>query len=352
MASLLEIRNLELTLGSFTLGELSLTLASGDYLVLLGPSGCGKTSLLRTVAGIYTADRGELFLEGEDVGRVAPHKRGMGYVAQTADLFPHMDVARNIAFGLSYLKAGRAEKRRMFDRMVDFFGIGALLPRSPATLSGGESKRVGLARSLVVGPRVLLLDEPLSMLDHNARAEMLAVLKRIHDELGTAAIHVTHDREEAWALEGHCAVMRDGRIEQVGSVSELFREPRSRFVAEFLGGTNIFPARFVSERGEWKALLGWTQFGLAGPVAFSRGYVQIRPESLALASEQDREAIEGTIRSVAERGVYVEVAVEAAAGIVLRAHLITRDGSGLRVGERIRLRCISPPHPIEDDGDA
>lgn len=220
--------------GEFRLGELWLSLAPGDYLVLLGPSGCGKTTLLRVVAGVYGVAPGRLFLAGQDLADVPPQERHISYVSQTNDLFPHLSVKANIAFGLSYLPLTAGERERRVRRMAGLLDIAGLLDRSPVMLSGGESKRVALARGLVMNPRMLLLDEPLDGVDHNARAGMFDVLRMIHEELGTATIHVTHDRRDARALGRRCAVMREGRIEQVGSAEELFERPGTEFVAEFL----------------------------------------------------------------------------------------------------------------------
>jgi len=343
---LLELAGLKLTLGDFVLGEIFLALAQGDYLVLLGPSGCGKTTLLRAIAGVYPVGPRRVFLDGDDVGRLAPHKRGVGYVAQSANLFPHMNVAQNIAFGLSYVGMSRQAKRERCGRIVDLLGVGDLLPRDPTTLSGGEGKRVALARSLVVNPRVLLLDEPLSGLHHNARIRMLQVLKMIHDELETATIHVTHNRDEAWGFGEHCAVMRAGKIEQVGPVSELFRKPATRFVAEFLGDANVFPARFEQRGGKHFADVGWAEFELSEPAIPGNGYLQIRPDSLAPASEGEGGALRGTVRSLADRGIYSEIHVEVSGGHALRVHLVAASAIGLRVGDEIALKFVTPPHAI------
>jgi len=232
---LLEIRRLKLRLGEFTLGEIFLRLARRDYMVLLGPSGCGKTTLLRAVAGLFRLPPGRLWLEGADIGSLPPHKRGIGYVSQTTDLFPHLSVEQNIGFGLRYLGLTRAERRERVERMAEMLGVEGLLRRNTVNLSGGEGKRVALARGLVIDPRILLLDEPLNGVDHYARAGMFDVLRMIHDDLGTATIHVTHDREEAWAVGGRYAVMRDGLIEQSGTPDELLNAPKTPFVAEFLG---------------------------------------------------------------------------------------------------------------------
>jgi len=245
---LLEIRRLKLRLGEFALGEIFLRLARGDYMVLLGPSGCGKTTLLRAVAGLFGLPPGRLWLDGVDIGSLPPQKRRIGYVSQTTDLFPHLSVEQNIGFGLRYLGLTRAERRERVERMAKMLGVSGLLKRNTINLSGGEGKRVALARGLVVNPRILLLDEPLNGVDHYAREGMFDVLRMIHDELGTATIHVTHDREEAWAVGGRYAVMREGLIEQTGTSDELLNAPKTPFVEAFLGGGRRRSAR-GGERG-------------------------------------------------------------------------------------------------------
>ena len=355
-APLLELRGLRLVLGDFSLRDVSLRLGAGDYVVLLGPSGCGKTTLLRCVAGHYRTAPGMVRLAGTPMGRTPPQKRHVGYVAQAVDLFPHLDVARNIAFGLRYLGLERALRRARFDRIVELLGLRSLLGRDPAMLSGGESKRVALARSLVLEPRVLLLDEPLSMLDPNARESMLATLRRIHTELGTATVHVTHEREEAWALtegdeSGRVAVMRDGRIEQVGPVGELFRRPGSRFVAEFLGGANVFPARFERRAGRWLAVLDWAEFALPEAVGFESGWVQMRPEDLTPVEVEGVGVVAGRVLRAADRGIYRELAVQVPGGHVLRVHL-PGGAAAVAPGERILLRCTRAPHAIPEQSDA
>ncbi len=234
---MLKIEGLELALGEFTLGELSLDLADGDYLALMGPSGCGKTTLLKTIAGICVPDRGRILLDGMDVTALPPQRRRVGWVPQDSDLFPHLDAAGNIAFGLRYSGLDRAAQRERLAKLAGLLGLEGLLGRFPATLSGGEARRVALARALAVSPRILLLDEPLGMLDLPARRALLDALRRVHEELGTSAIHVTHEQDEARALgeATRGAVMRAGRIEQVGTMADLFARPATPFVAGFLG---------------------------------------------------------------------------------------------------------------------
>ena len=349
-APLLELCSLELKLGAFRLGPVSLSLAAGDYLVLLGPSGCGKTSLLKAIAGFHPTAAGQLFVEGREAAGLPVHRRGIGYVSQAADLFPHLDVAGNVRFGLAYSRLSPLEKLERFDRIVELVGLEGLLDREPATLSGGEARRVALARALAVSPRLLLLDEPLGMLDEQARPEMLETLKRLHAELGTATVHVTHEREEAWAVGARAAVMRAGRVEQLGPVGELFRRPATCFVAEFLGGANVLAARFEARPGGGaRAVLDWGGFDLAGAPGFSEGWLLIRPEHVALAALGEKGAFAATVRSVSDRGSHIEAVFEAGGGNILRAHLVAQDGAGLRAGEAVALRLTSAPHAIAGD---
>jgi putative spermidine/putrescine transport system ATP-binding protein len=349
-APVLELRGLELALGDFRLGPVSLELSAGDYLVLLGPSGCGKTSLLKAIAGFHPVTAGHLLVDGREAAGVPVHRRGIGYVSQAADLFPHLDVAGNVRFGQSYLALSPAEKRERFDQVVGLLGLGKLLARETAALSGGEARRVALARALAVSPRLLLLDEPLGMLDEQARPEMLDVLARLHQELGTATIHVTHEREEAWAVGGRAAVMRAGRVEQLAPVGELFRKPATRFVAEFLGGANVLAARFEPRAGgRAAALLGWAEFELAEAPGFAAGWLLIRPEHIAVAPLGAGQSFPATVRSVSDRGSYVEAVFEAAGGNILKAHLVAEDGAGLKAGEAVALRLAAAPHAIPGD---
>jgi len=348
MSALLELRGLELALGAFRLGPIALELAAGDYLVLLGPSGCGKTTLLKALAGFHEIGRGQLLLDGREAGALPPHLRRVGYVAQAADLFPHLSVAGNVAFGLDYLPLAPGERRERFRRMVGLLGLEGLLARFPANLSGGEARRVALARALVVEPRLLLLDEPLGMLDEQARPEMLEVLHRLHRELGTATLHVTHEREEAWAVGARSAVMRAGRIEQLGAVSELFRRPATRFVAEFLGGANLFPARFAARAGRAVAVLDWAEFELAAAPAFERGLVLLRPEGLEVVAPGTGGAFPATVRSASDRGTHWEVVVEAAGGDILSARVVASVGAGLRPGAAVALRLAGAAHALPE----
>lgn len=243
MTAFLHIRGLTARAGAFTLGEVSIELERGTYFVLMGPSACGKTTLLKTLAGFLPCDSGAIRIDGEDVTALPPQKRGVGYVSQTALLFPHLSVRDNIAFGLRYTRLAPAEREAAVSAMTALVGAESLLDRAPLTLSGGESRRVALARALAVRPRVLLLDEPLSMLDAPARLGLLDMLNKIHADHNGVTLHVTHQPEDAVLLDAFCGIMRDGRLVQTGPIRDLLNKPADRFVDDFLK-----PCRLTSER--------------------------------------------------------------------------------------------------------
>ena len=231
---MIEVQGVRHTFGSFKL-ELSLRVQRGQYLVILGPSGCGKSLLLGTVAGLYVPSRGAVQLHGRDVTAAPPEERGVGFVFQRASLFPHLTVAGNVEFGLRVRGVARAARRRRVDELVQTLGLAQLLERPVPALSGGEAQKVAIARALAPRPEVLLLDEPLSLVDHNARLELQDELRRIHAELELTTVHVTHNREEARAMGRRCAVMLGGRVVQLGSMEQVLQQPRCVFVARFFG---------------------------------------------------------------------------------------------------------------------
>ena len=232
---MIEIGNLHCAFGDFALQDISLRIAKGDYWVILGPSGCGKSVLLQTIAGFFSPTRGRIVVDGRDVTDIPPEHRKLGLVFQQAALFPHKSVRENIAYGLRARKVAREEVDRTVDDLIARLELKAILGRPVATLSGGEAQRVAVARALAIKPDLLLLDEPMSALDHNTRLELQTELARVHKELGLTTLHVTHSREEAAALGDHVAIMLGGRIVQRGSASEVQGRPRCPFVARFLG---------------------------------------------------------------------------------------------------------------------
>jgi ABC-type Fe3+/spermidine/putrescine transport system ATPase subunit len=232
---MIELAHLHCQFGDFALRDISLRIGKGEYWVILGPSGCGKSVLLQTVAGFFSPVRGQILVESQNVTATAPERRQMGLVFQQAALFPHKSVRENIAYGLRARKLPNQEVDRTVDDLVGRLGLQTILGRPVPTLSGGEAQRVAVARALAIRPKLLLLDEPMSALDHNTRLELQGELGRVHRELGLTTLHVTHSREEAAALGDHIAIMLGGRIVQQGTMSDVQGRPRCPFVARFLG---------------------------------------------------------------------------------------------------------------------
>jgi spermidine/putrescine transport system ATP-binding protein len=259
------------------LNDVSLDVKEGEFYSLLGPSGCGKTTLLRVIAGFETASSGQVFIGGENVSTVPPHKRPVNMVFQSYALFPHLTVAENVAFGLKYgrskLRPNKGEIGRQVRQALEKVRLEGLEERLPRQLSGGQKQRVALARALVMQPVALLLDEPLSALDPQIREEMQEELRSINERTGVSFVMVTHDQSEALALSRRIAVFYGGQIEQVGTPWEVYNQPTTSFVASFIGRTNIISGRVLSFQG--KTLEIETPIGvlscLAGREAFSPG---------------------------------------------------------------------------------
>jgi spermidine/putrescine ABC transporter ATP-binding subunit len=262
----------------------SLEVAPGEFVTLLGPSGCGKTTLLRMIAGLESADAGQVLLGGRDVTADPPHRRPVNTVFQHYALFPHRDVAGNVAFGLEMAGRARSEIAERVHRALDMVRLAGMETRRIDQLSGGQRQRVALARAVVLEPEVLLLDEPMSALDRKLREEMRAEVRALHQRLGTTFVFVTHDQEEALALSDRVVVMNAGVIDQVGSPSEIYDAPRTRFVAEFLAVRNLFAAEVLEATGE--AAVVRTDGGLVlrsaagGFVAGARAWIGVRPERM------------------------------------------------------------------------
>ncbi len=228
------------------LDGISLSIRGNEFLTLLGPSGCGKTTLLKLIAGFEDFDSGELYLEGQPVSAVPPHRRPFNTVFQSYALFPHMNVADNVGYGLDVAGVRRAERNARVSEMLDLVGLGGLDRRMPRQLSGGQQQRVALARALVNRPRVLLLDEPLSALDRKLRQSMQIELKKIQNTVGITFLFVTHDQEEALTMSDRIAVMDRGRILQLDTPSTVYDTPANRYVAEFIGTSNVFSGLYKS----------------------------------------------------------------------------------------------------------
>jgi len=219
---------------------------TGEFVSLLGPSGCGKTTLLRIIGGLEFPDRGRILLDGQDITRLPAHKRPVNMVFQRVTLFPHLDVDENVAFGLSLARVPKAERRRRVDESLELVRLPGFGSRKVHTLSGGQAQRVALARAIVNRPKVMLFDEPLSALDLQIRRELQVELKEIHRELRGTFVYVTHDQEEAMSMSDRVVVMNEGKIVQAGSPVDLYRSPRSLFVAAFVGSANVWHGEVVA----------------------------------------------------------------------------------------------------------
>jgi len=371
----LQIQDVSLRLQDFHLKNVNLSVYKGEYFVLLGPTGAGKTILLELIAGIKTLQEGLMYIDGLVINTQPPDTRQVGFVYQDYALFPHLTVKENIAFGLRLMSAQRLqglggdvggkltarnldalhrdkntivmEKVQEISRLLH---IEHLLDRKPATLSGGEKQRTALARALVIEPRVLLLDEPLSALDPETSESLQRELKRIHNKLGTTTLHITHNFEEAVALADRIGVIFEGSIRQVGHPQQVFRKPVSERVARFVGVRNIFQGRIeegLDDRYRYFHTQGTKMAVLTDQFGPSRA--SIRPEDIILArgpvDSSARNAFQGTVQGVDDRGSFVYVTVRLGTGEgshqgLLLSSMITRRSlldMELSAGEKVHL---------------
>ncbi len=343
--------------------RLHLELVRGEFVTLLGPSGCGKTTALRLIAGFERPDEGHIHFDDTDVTRWSPQRRGFGMVFQNYALFPHLNVFENVAFGLRSRKQPAEEIRRRVRAALERVDLDGYQERAVQALSGGQQQRVALARALAIEPALLLLDEPLSNLDHALRVRTRAELRALVKELGITALFVTHDQEEAFDLSDRVAVMHDGRIRQIGSPRALYEEPVDRFVASFMGRVNSLSVTVLEgERGEgaadslgprrpvrlrngarWLGPARERESGAERAEAGTDGLLLIRPEDLAFRDEGER-TLEGIVRDRRFRGALTLYQVEVEGiGPQGGPELLELAGGagGPSEGDRVRIG----PHP-------
>jgi len=351
------IRTVGLTkrLGEFQLLEASVTIEEGEYFVMLGPTGAGKTIFIECIAGIYRPDSGAILLGEENVTRLRPEERRIGYVPQDYSLFPHLNVEQNIGFGLAVRREAPSVIARRTRELADMLGITPLLPRPIRTLSGGERQRTALARALAIRPRVLLLDEPLSAVDEQTRETLCVELRRVHEELKTTTIHVSHNFEETLAVADRIGVIKGGVIQQLGTPDDIFRRPANEFVARFVRADNLYAGTATPTANGVAVSVG------DGAVLHSAekltGCVTavVRPEdvevSAAVPGTDGPNRFEGTVVGTLDRGVTTKLWIDSnppLLALVLRPRWqLERLQKGVRVHVRIPPEAV---HLFRADG--
>ena len=303
MTKLIELDNLTKEYnGQVVLKGIHLEINEKEFVTLLGPSGCGKTTTLRIMGGFEEANGGTVLFDGQDISGLPPYKRELNTVFQKYALFPHMDVFDNIAFGLKIKKMDKETIKHKVNRMLDLVGLAGFGQRNINQLSGGQQQRVAIARALVNEPKVLLLDEPLGALDLKMRKTMQIELKNIQQEVGITFVYVTHDQEEALTMSDTIVVMNEGQIQQIGTPIDIYNEPENRFVAQFIGESNIIEGIFVKDGKQFECV----------DKGFDDGQdvdIVLRPEDLDIV-EVGKGKIEGVVTSIVFKGVHYEIIVE------------------------------------------
>lgn len=336
-----ELQGVRKEFGSFVaVHDLDLHVGGAQFVAILGPSGCGKTTVLRMISGLLDPTAGAIYVGGENMVRVPTHERNLGFVFQDYALFPHMTVAKNVAFGLEMRREAKESIQSRVAECLDLVGLGSHASKRPAALSGGERQRVALARALAIRPRVMLLDEPLSNLDARLRASLRGELRRIHDETGITTIFVTHDQAEALSIADRIVVMSQGRVHQDGPPKDVYEKPATQFVATFLGDANVIKG--TPSGGAMETELGTLQTSV--PTTVHHDAVMVRPEHIELQPLADGDQDQGRtgrIASVAYLGSTTRF------GVVLETgQSVAADGRGdlarrLKLGDRVSVSWLS-----------
>jgi spermidine/putrescine transport system ATP-binding protein len=333
--------------GDFTAVDgIDVEMPPGEFFTMVGPSGCGKTTTLRMIAGFERPDEGQIMLDGTDMSGTPPHKRNVNTVFQSYALFPHLSVADNVAFGLRYHKTPKADVRARVARALEQVQLTGFEARKPGQLSGGQQQRVALARALVLNPRVLLLDEPLGALDARLRKELQVELKALQQELGITFVYVTHDQEEALTMSDRLAVMSGGRVEQMGPPEQVYDAPETRFVAEFLGVSNMLRGE---AGGDGTFRIGDFTLRARQGAMSARGeaHAVIRPERVVLRDHgaTGENCVPGMLERVVFVGSTLDVHVRLPTGELVRC-LLANAGADVHGGQGTPVTVHLPPDSL------
>jgi len=323
--------------------DVRLDVAPGEFLTLLGPSGCGKTTTLRMIAGFERPDAGRILFGGEDVTGVPANLRNIGFVFQNYALFPHLSVAENVAYGLEVRKQAGTQIAKAVAEVLSLVGLAGYEPQFPGQLSGGEQQRVALARAIVIRPRVLLFDEPLSNLDAKLRVQMRQEIRDLQQRLAITTVYVTHDQEEAMAVSDRIVVMNQGSVVQQGSAQDLYDRPRSRFVAQFVGRVNLVPARVVAIEHDAVAVEALGAVLRARPPSASVAAgdtvsLLLRPEAIGVDPNAAAGPLAGTVVSHAYLGEKIEYLVECGGTMLQVVRYNAGPGEIVANGTAVSLR--------------
>lgn len=341
---ILQLRNLEKNFGEVkAVDDVSLDIGDGEFLTLLGPSGSGKTTILNMIAGFEFPTGGEMFLQEQSINLLLPEKRNIGMVFQNYALFPHMNIFDNIAFPLKMRKIPKQEIKKRVEAALELVRLGGYEGRKPKQLSGGQQQRIALARAMVFDPPLLLLDEPLGALDKKLREHMQIELMHIHTKLKRTMIYVTHDQEEALVMSNRIAVLKDGRIEQVGTPDELYEKPINEFVAGFIGESNIIRGSVSERDGAWISLQlsdgSKHKFPWKGKLELGKVSLGIRPEKIFLVDDNYTDFhIEGVIEESIYVGETKRYIIKIGTEETLKVReMSVRVGETHEVGEKVKL---------------
>lgn len=325
--AIVEIKNVNKKYGdNHVVHDLNLEIYEGEFLTMLGPSGCGKTTLLRMIGGFEESSDGQILIEGESVEEKEPFERNVNTVFQSYALFPHLTIFNNIAYGLKMKKVGKSEIKERVQKMLELVQLNGYDKRYPSQLSGGQKQRVAIARALINNPKVLLLDEPLGALDMKLRKEMQLELKNLQKKLGITFIYVTHDQEEALTMSDRIAIMNQGYLDQLDTPEGIYEKPKTKFVADFIGESNIFDATIQAQSSDHVKLMIEVGEALGKPeegMSFEMGemvYACIRPENLRWSKEE----VEGfQIQGIVKEQIYV--------GNIIKSNIVIANGQLLKL---------------------